>query len=148
MKVYIASDHAGFEMKRELKSFLTENGFEVFDCGPKEYIHEDDYPDYVSKVAEKVSKELLSQGIVIGWSGQGEAMVVNRFPNIRAAVYYGGSKHVLTLSREHNDANILSLGAHFVTNQEAKEAVLLWLQTSFSNDERHIRRIKKIEKYS
>lgn len=148
MKIYIASDHAGFEMKRELIPFLLKNGFEVVDFGPMTYVHEDDYPDYVSKVAEKVSKELLTQGIVIGWSGQGEAMVVNRFPNIRAAVYYGGTKHVLTLSREHNDANILSIGAHFVTNQEAKEAVLLWLQTSFSNDERHIRRIKKIEKYS
>lgn len=147
MKVYIASDHAGFEMKRELIPFLSANGFDVTDFGPTTYVHEDDYPDYVSKVAEVVSKQLLTQGIVIGGSGEGEAMVANRFKNIRAVVYYGGSKHILTLSREHNDANVLSLGARFMTTQEAKEAVLLWLRTSFSNDERHIRRIKKIEKY-
>lgn len=147
MKVYISSDHAGFEMKRELIPFLSENGFDVTDCGPKEYNHDDDYPDYVSVVAEKVSRELLSQGIVIGWSGQGEAVVANRFKEVRCAVFYGGPKHVLTLSREHNDANVLSLGAHFITTKEAKEAVLLWLRTKFTYDERHIRRIKKIEKY-
>ena len=147
MKVYIASDHAGFEMKRELKPFLKENGFDVTDLGPKEYTHDDDYPDYISKVAEKVGKELLSQGIVIGWTGQGEAVVANRFSGVRCAVFYCGPKHVLTLSREHNDANVLSLGANFLTTQEAKEAVLLWLRTEFTYDERHIRRIKKIEKY-
>lgn len=147
MKVYIASDHAGFEMKRELVPFLSQNGFDVSDLGPKQYNHEDDYPDYVSLVADKVSKELLSQGIIVGWSGQGEAVVANRFSQIRCAVFYGGPKHVLTLSREHNDANVLSLGAHFITTQEAKEAVLLWLRTKFTYDERHIRRIKKIEKY-
>lgn len=147
MKVYIASDHAGFELKKELIPFLSTNGFEVTDLGPASYVHEDDYPDYVSKVAEVVSKQLLSQGIVIGGSGEGEAMVVNRFKNVRGVTYYGGSKHILTLSREHNDANVLSLGARFMTIQEAKDATLLWLRTGFSNDERHIRRIKKIEKY-
>lgn len=147
MKIYIGSDHAGFEMKRELTPFLSENGFDVVDCGPKEYKHEDDYPDYISIVAENISREPLSRGIVIGWSGQGEAMVANRFASVRCAVFYGGPKHVLTLSREHNDANILSLGSNFITTQEAKDAVLLWLGTKFSGDERHIRRIKKIEKY-
>lgn len=147
MRVYIASDHAGFEMKRELIPFLLENGFDVVDCGPKEYNHDDDYPDYVSKVGEKVSKELLSQGIVIGRNGQGEAIVANRFANVRCAVFYGGSKHMITLSREHDDANVLSLGSQFLTTKEAKEAVLLFLYTKFTYDERHIRRIKKIEKY-
>jgi ribose 5-phosphate isomerase B len=146
--IYIGSDHAGFEMKRGLISFLKENNFNVIDCGPLEYVHDDDYPDYVSLVAERVSGEVGALGVVVGWSGQGEAMVANRFPHVRCAVFYGGSKHVLTLSREHNDANILSLGAHFITTQEANEATLLWLGTKFSNDERHIRRIKKIEKYS
>jgi ribose 5-phosphate isomerase B len=145
MKIYIGSDHAGFELKRELVSFLSEIGNEVIDCGPKVYNHEDDYPDYVSIVAERIYKDQEAKGIVIGWSGQGEAMIANRYPEVRCAVFYGGPKHVLTLSREHNDANILSLGAHFLTSREARHAVELWLGTKFSGDERHIRRIKKIE---
>jgi len=148
MKIYIGSDHAGFEMKRELIAYLLEQGLSVVDCGPAEYNHDDDYPDLISVVADKVSKSEGECGIIIGWSGQGEAMVANRFPRVRCAVFYGGSKHILTLSREHNDANILSLGAHFITTQEAKQAVDLWLHTKFSGEERHIRRIKKIEQYS
>ncbi len=147
MKIYIGSDHAGFEMKRGLATFLSESGFEVYDCGPTEYVHDDDYPDYISTVAEYVAKDQNDRGIVIGSSGQGEAIVANRFSGIRCAVFYGGSKHILTLSREHNDANVLSLGARFLTTQEATEATLLWLKTKFSEDERHIRRIKKIEQY-
>lgn len=148
MKLYIASDHAGFEMKRELISFLLEQNLEVYDCGPKEYVHDDDYPDYISIAAEEVSKDPDVRAIVIGYSGQGEAIVANRFPRVRAAVFYGGSKHVLTLSREHNDANVLSLGANFITTKEAKEAVLLWLHTKFTGEERHVRRIEKIEQYN
>ena len=150
MLIYIGSDHAGFEMKRELISFLKDSGHEVLDCGPKEYNQDDDYPDYVSIVAQKisqdVSQDLDSKGIVIGFSGQGEAVVANRFPNVRCALFYGGPKHILTLSREHNDANVLSLGSSFMTIQEAKQAVELWLHTEFSGEERHIRRIHKIEK--
>ena len=82
MKVFIASDHAGFHLKSLLVPFLEERGFDVFDCGPKQYNHEDDYPDFVSRVADKVSSNKNSKGIVIGWSGQGEAMVTNRFPKI------------------------------------------------------------------
>ncbi len=147
MKIYIGSDHAGFEMKRELIKYLSTLPHESYDCGPTEYNHDDDYPDYISQVAKQVSEEPDNFGIVIGYSGQGEAIVANRFANVRCAVFYGGSKHVLTLSREHNNANILSLGAHFLTNQEAKQAVELFLHTKFSEDERHIRRIKKIEQY-
>jgi ribose 5-phosphate isomerase B len=147
MKIYIGSDHAGFEMKRDLTDFLLEHGVDVVDCGPYEYVHDDDYTDYISIVADHVSKNFELKGIVIGYSGQGEAMAANRFPNVRCAVFYGGSKHVLTLSREHNDANILSLGANFITSREAKQAVLLWLKTNFSGEDRHIRRIKKIEQY-
>ena len=148
MKIYIASDHAGFEMKRELIPFLRSFKFEIIDCGPEEYVHDDDYPDYVSLVAEKVSNDSEAKGVIIGYSGQGEAMVANRFPNVRCAVFYGGPKHVLTLSREHNDANILSLGANFITISEAKQAVELWLKTKFSGEERHTRRIVKLENYS
>lgn len=147
MRIYIGSDHAGFEMKKNLIEFLIQEQFEVYDCGPKEYDHDDDYPDYVSVVASSVSKDKDSKGIVLGWSGQGEAMVANRFPNVRCSVYYGGNKHVLTLTREHNDSNILSLASHLITTQEAHEAVLLYLKTPFSGEPRHIRRIKKIEQY-
>lgn len=151
MKIYIGSDHAGFEMKRDLLKFLSESGFELYDCGPEEYNHDDDYPDYVAMVAQHVSQHVSKGenmcGIVIGYSGQGEAMVANRFPSIRCAVFYGGPKHVITLSREHNDANILSLGANFLTTKEARETALLWLHTEFSGEERHTRRIKKIEGY-
>ena len=148
MKIYIGSDHAGFELKRELIPFLSLQGYKPYDCGPSEYNHGDDYPDYIPNVAEHVSNDSGSMGIIIGFSGQGEAMVANRFPNVRCAVFYGGSKHALTLSRQHNDANLLSLGSNFVTTQEAKEAVLLWLHTDFSQEERHIRRIQKIERYN
>lgn len=131
--------------------YLSTLPYESYDCGPFEYNHDDDYPDYVSQVAQNVSQQISEDkevfGIVIGYSGQGEAMVANRFPNVRCAEFYGGSKHVLTLSREHNNANMLSLGSHFLTNQEAKQAVELWLHTEFSGDERHVRRIKKIEQY-
>ena len=147
MKIYIASDHAGFQMKSELISFLKERNFDVVDCGPIVYVHDDDYPDYISIVAEKISNDPNAKGIVLGKDGQGEAMVANRFSNVRCAVFYGGPKHILTLTREHNNANMLSLGADFLTSQESHKAVLLWLSTNFSKDERHVRRIEKIEKY-
>jgi ribose 5-phosphate isomerase B len=135
-------------LKKDLLDFVLEKGFEVYDCGPQEYNHDDDYPDYISVAAKAVSEDPEnSKGIVLGFSGQGEAIVANRFPNVRCAVFYGGTKHILTLSREHNDANMLSLGSHFMTTQEAKQAVEMWLGTAFTNEERHIRRIKKIENY-
>jgi len=148
MKIYIASDHAGFEMKRYLIEYLSKNKHEVFDCGPEVYNQNDDYPDYISVAAHYVSGFVGQEdvrGIVIGFSGQGEAIVANRFKDVRCVVYYGGNKHVLTLSREHNNANILSLGAHFITSGEASQAVDLWLNTKFSGDERHVRRIHKIK---
>lgn len=147
MKIYIGSDHAGFALKKELISYLSTLPHDSYDCGPAEYNHDDDYPDYISVVAKHISEDNDAMGIVIGYSGQGEAIVANRFPNVRCAVFYGGSKHILTLSREHNNANILSLGAHFLTTQEAKQAVELWLHTKFTGEERHVRRIKKIEQY-
>lgn len=148
MKIYIGSDHAGFATKGELVEYLKTLSVEAYDCGPHEYNHEDDYPDYISLVAKQISEDPEnSKGIILGFSGQGEAMVANRFPGVRCAVFYGGTKHILTLSREHNNANMLSIGAHFVTTQEAKQAVELWLHTEFTNEDRHIRRIKKIEQY-
>ncbi len=143
-KVYIASDHAGFELKEALVSFLTERGYEVADLGPATFEAHDDYPDTIGVLARTMSSDKTALGIAIGGSGQGEAMAANRLPGVRAAVYYGGNKEVLTLSRQHNDANVLSLGARFVPAEEAKEAALLWLQTDFSGEERHVRRIAKL----
>lgn len=145
MKIYIATDHAGFEIKEGLIPFLTSLGHDVEDCGARILDAQDDYPDFAAKVAETVPKEEGSVGIVLGGTGQGEAMVANRFEGVRAVVYYGGAKEIVTLSREHNNANVLSLGARFLSLDEAKEAVQLWLETPFSNEERHIRRIGKID---
>ena len=145
MKIYLASDHAGYELKEALTPFLRERGFEVEDVGPTVFDPEDDYPDYILPMAAKVAEDKGSFGIGIGASGQGEAMVANRIKGVRAAVYYGSQDNILTLSREHNDANILCLGARFMSIEEAKGAVLLWLQTPFSGEERHARSIKKID---
>ncbi len=153
-KIYIGADHAGYELKGELTIHLEKKGYEVVDMGAYELDDEDDYPDFVIPVAEAVRREEGdAKGIVIGGSGQGEAMACNRFPGIRASVFYGqheseDSKEVpntIVLSREHNDANILALGARFLNDDEAKEAVDLWLETEFSGEERHKRRIEKID---
>lgn len=143
-KIFLASDHAGFELKEALMPFLREHGYEPEDLGPFTNDPADDYPDTVLPVALKIAEVKSGRGIVIGGSGQGEAIVCNRLRGVRAAVYYGGNKEVLKLSREHNDANVLSLGARFLPQEEAKEAVLLWLETQFSNEERHVRRIQKL----
>lgn len=147
MKIYLATDHAGFELKEKIKDFLKKDGYEVEDFGALTFDPQDDYPDFISKAAQAVSKDPKSRGIILGGSGQGEAMVANKFPGVRAAVYYGRAEDMPKLTREHNDSNILSLGARFITEEEAKNAVKLFLQTSFSKDPRHVRRIDKILNY-
>jgi ribose 5-phosphate isomerase B len=145
--IAIASDHAGFELKQELISFLKEEGYEVVDHGAWKKDEQDDYPDFVKLVARDVSRHADTlRGIVLGGSGTGEAIVCNRFPNVRAVSYYGGNVEIVSLSRKHNDANILSLGARFVGVPEAKMVIQEWLNTSFSGDERHVGRIEKIDK--
>ncbi len=145
MHIYLASDHAGFELKTTLVDFLREHGHEADDLGPYALDEQDDYPDFIVPLARRVASEPGSFGIILGGSGEGEAMAANRIQGARAAVFYGGSRgvNIVRLSREHNDANILSIGARFVSSDEAKEAVLLWLATSFSGDARHIRRLSK-----
>ncbi|MEI6863809.1 MAG: RpiB/LacA/LacB family sugar-phosphate isomerase [Candidatus Adlerbacteria bacterium] len=147
MRIYLASDHAGFELKNSLASFLHERGDEVQDVGPHTRVEDDDYPDYIVPLAKKVAETPGSFGIAVGGSGQGEAMAANRVKGIRAAVYYGNNLDILKLSREHNDTNILSLGARFLSDEEAKEAVELWLSVPFSGDERHVRRIAKLDQH-
>lgn len=145
MKIFIASDHAGFELKKSLAERLSLAGHEVRDLGNKEYQPEDDYPDYISLVGKEISRDPSgAKGIVIGGSGQGEAICANKFYGVRAAVYYGGNMDIVKLSREHNDANVLSLGARFLSPADALNAVTVWLATPFSGDERHKRRLLKL----
>lgn len=145
MKIYIGTDHAGFELKGTLVTFLRELGHEVLDIGAHSFEVLDDYPDFIRPVAENVARDPGARGIILGGSGQGEAMCANRVKGARAAVYYGGTVDIVVLSREHNDANILALGARFVEENEAKEVVRVWLETPFSGEEKHARRIKKLD---
>ena len=142
--IYLASDHAGFELKEALAYFLTERGYVVQDLGPVTFDKDDDYPLTIGPLVRAVADDKEALGIALGMSGQGEAMVANRSPGVRAAVYYGGASEILKLSREHNNANVLSLGAKFISQEEAKSAVLLWLQTEFAGEERHARRIAEL----
>lgn len=146
MKIYLATDHAGFEIKEELRKELENEGFDVEDCGAYEYDENDDYPDFIAAAARAVSHDPdTARAVVFGGSGQGEAIVANKFPGVRAAAFYGDVGKIVVLSREHNDANVLSIGARFVTNEEAKRIVRAWLKTEFSEEQRHVRRLQKIK---
>lgn len=145
-KIYFAADHWGFELVPVLVEFVNKLGYEAEHCGPFEFDENDDYPDFVSLAAKYVSENPeQSLAIVFGRSGQGEAMCANRYAGVRAAVYYGGPTDILTLSREHNNSNVLSIGAGFLNLDEIKAAISLWLDTPFSNEDRHVRRIKKLD---
>ncbi len=146
MTVYFATDHAGFEMKNELLGYVRDElGYDVMDCGAHAFDAEDDYNDFIALAAQAVSDAPTQhKAIILGGSGQGEAMCANRYPGVRAAVYYGNERDILRLSREHNDANVLSLGSRFLSVAEAKDAVRYWLMTEFSNEKRHERRINKL----
>ncbi len=146
MTIYFAADHAGFELKEILREYVRTLGFAVEDCGAPVLDPNDDYPAFMKAAASAVAENPLERkAIILGGSGQGEAIVANRVPGIRAAVYYGGPTDIVRLSREHNDANVLSLGARFLHEQDAKDAVQLWLTTSFTGDARHARRIASID---
>lgn len=143
MKIYLATDHAGFELKEKIKAFLEEGGSEVVDCGAKSFDPSDDYPDFIAKAAKAVAKDERSMGIVFGKSGAGEAIVANKIKGIRAVL--GFNVENVELARLHNDANILSLGSAFVDTEMVKRLVKIFLETPFSGEERHKRRINKIK---
>ena len=145
MKIYFAGDHAGFELKKDLMEYVKGFGYEVEDLGPFAYDVNDDYPDFVIPLAKRIASEPDSRGVITAGSGQGEVMAANRIRGVHAAVYYGGRTDIVKVAREHNNANILSIGARFCTEEQAKEAVKLWLETPFSGDERHVRRLQKID---
>ena len=144
MKIYLATDHAGFKLKESLKSYLLSEGYDVEDGGAFEYDALDDYPDFIMPTAEKVAKESDSRGIIIGGSGQGEAMAANRIKGVRAAVYYDGPVDIIKLSRLHNNANILSLGARFLSFEKMIEVINIWLEEKFEGG-RHENRIYKLD---
>lgn len=153
--IHVAADHAGFEYKEEIREWLASLGYEVVDHGAYEYDDEDDYPDFVVSAAQAVSADTTGteKAIIIGGSGQGEAIVANRFPNVRAVVFNGQYYPVdgrdvpeeIITARQHNDANVLSLGSRFLSISEVLEAVEQFLDTDFSGEERHIRRLMKID---
>ena len=144
--IYLATDHAGFAHKEAVKAWLVSEGLSVIDVGASHYDEGDDFPDFIKLAAQKISKD--SEGsiaLIFGGSGQGEAMAANRFTGVRATVYYGGQPAIITLSREHNDANVLSIGARFVSIDEAKAVIWDWLQGVKGTDEKYHRRNVKID---
>ena len=162
MKIYLASDHAGFDFKKHVKKFLTKKGYDVEDCGPLIFDKDDDYPDFVSKAAEAVSKDPTnSVGFLCANTGQAEAMLANQYPGVRCALFYApavavgtvdvtGRKstdqlEIVNLARDHNDANMLSLSGKFMDLKTAEQAIERFLNTPFSNAPRHSRRIEKIK---
>ena len=145
MKIYIAADHAGFNLKNYLKKQLLADGYDIEDCGAFDFDPLDDYPDFIIPAAEKVANQPNSKGIIIGGSGQGEAMAANRIQGVRATVYYDGPIDIIKLSRLHNNANILSLGARFLSVERATEILNIWLEEKFEG-ERHENRINKLDR--
>lgn len=163
MKIYLGTDHAGFSLKEEIKQFLTDGGYEIIDCGAYTFDKQDDYPDFIGKAALEVSKDPQnSRGIVFGGSGEAEMMLANKYRGIRCALFYAPAVpvvaadvtgristdpfEIIRLTREHNNANMLSLSARFLTGEMVRKALTLWLETPFPSDERHVRRLKKMQK--
>lgn len=142
--VLFATDHAGFELRDFVLEHLRSLEYTIEDMGPTKEKEGDDYPDIIAPLAQRISEDPDAYvGIVMGGSGQGEAMVCNRYPHVRATVFYGGDEEIVKLSKEHNNANVLSLGARFLSADQAKKACELWLATEFSGDQRHVRRLGK-----
>ena len=144
MTIHIATDHAGLELKEKVKLYLSDLDYEVIDHGAYEYDALDDYPDFIFPCANAVSNDPESKGIILGGSGQGEAMAANRVKGVRAAVFYNGPEEIIKLSRQHNNANILSLGARFMSEEEMYNIIDIWLSTDFESG-RHQRRIEKLD---
>ena len=144
MKIHIATDHAGLELKNIIRDYLINKGHDVTDHGAHKYDALDDYPDFIFPCAHAVAADPESRGIILGGSGQGEAMAANRVKGCRAAVFYNGPDEIVKLSREHNNANILSLGTRFISEDKIYDVIELWLEEPFEGG-RHIRRIEKLD---
>lgn len=144
MKIYFGADHGGFQLKEELKKFVTDLSYQAEDMGAHIFDAQDDYPDFIIPTAKAVIENPGSFGVVIGRSGNGEAICANKIKGIRCAL--GLSVEMAKKAKEHNDANILSLGADYVSVESAKKIIETFLKTPFSNEERHVRRIEKIRR--
>lgn len=140
-KIYLSGDHAGFKLKEKIKKFLEKKGFKVKDFGPLIYNKKDDYPDFVIPMARAVVKDKV-RGLIIAGSGQGENIAVNKIKGIRCALYHGGSTKIVTTARVHDNANVLAFGSRFATENEAKKAINVFLNTKFEGG-RHARRLRK-----
>ena len=145
VRVYLGSDHAGFELKTRIIEWLKEAGYEPVDCGPDSYVEDDDYPPYVMSAARSVINDPGSLGIVIGGSGNGEQIASNKIPGVRAAVAW--TDETAQLARLHNDANVLSLGARMYSADDAIGFARIFLSTAFSGAARHARRLDEIADY-
>lgn len=145
MRIHIGSDHAGLELKSALIEHLVNNGHDVTDHGPYEYDALDDYPVFCIPTAEAVAKDSASLGIVLGGSGNGEQMAANKVKGIRAALAW--SPEIAKLCREHNNANVVAVGGRVHTLDESKKIIDAFINTPFSNDERHVRRINQMANY-
>lgn len=161
MKIAVTTDHAGFQALQILKEFIKSLGHDYVDFGPQRFDKDDDYPDFMFPAARAVASKECDAGIILGGSGQGEAMAANRIRGVRCALFYGpvsaktavdaeGSQsddpyEILRLSRQHNHANVLSLSSRFLTLDEMKQAIEIWLNTPYSDAQRHIRRVHKLD---
>lgn len=144
--IHLASDHAGFSHKEAIKIWLQDSIYNIVDHGADTLHPLDDFPDFINKAVAMVNDSAGdSCAVIFGGSGQGEAMLANRYPKVRATVFYGGNKEIIRLSREHNDANVLSFGARFVSIEEVKDCILLWLSTPALMDDKYERRNRKME---
>ncbi len=144
IRIVLATDHAGFELKESVKKYLLDLNYDVKDFGAFEYESTDDYPDFINPAAKFISENNNTMGIIFGGSGQGEAMAANRFKGVRAAVFYGGPDQIIELSRLHNNANVLSFGSRFIEPEHAIDLIAKWLSIEFEGG-RHQQRIAKLD---
>tara|TARA_Y100000310_G_C20634130_1_gene790275 strand:- start:1073 stop:1528 length:456 start_codon:yes stop_codon:yes gene_type:complete len=145
-KIYLAGDHAGFKLKEKLHNYL-KGKYRVEDFGPFKYDKQDDYPDFVFKMAQRVAKDKGSFGIVFAGSGIGEAIASNKVKGVRAICYYGKERRIVRTSRQDNDTNVLCIGARFLSESESLSTVKLFLGEKFNKKERHKRRLGKIQRF-
>ncbi len=146
MRIHLATDHAGYAHKNAVSDWLTAEGFVVVDYGADVFDPEDDYTDFIVKAAHAVSRNSASdRGIIFGGSGQGEAMLANRFPGVRATVLYSDTPQIVELGRAHNDSNVLSVGARFLSLDDTKKHIWNWLHLPGPVEPKHQRRVAKLD---